>query len=405
MKRAVHPGRGFTLLEVMIASAIGVIVLGVGLVVGMQMQRRALFEEQTMLAQVTGRAVKDLLVGDVQRAGLGVGNLPIQFGNADRRFAVQTWKEPNMLAAVGPFPADATFALPPAGPYVNMKSDVLQLFWGDPRAMATMVSCAGASGPLRAGNDFCTGSAPVAGLTPAAGQSIQTIIADPLLGAVGCALRVTGVNAAMVPPRLVGTPGTSAGNITTGDCSTAGAPFWNVSFSSPPTAWVAMRMMGAAYRVNWAGNIPTLEYLAPDSAVWVPVSRDVERIKIRAAVIDLVTPNLPYRWFPNTEAGNVRPYIEQCTNGGANPCTVDIPPGTPAIVNDDDLRSRLWQRVRELEITLVIRTRRSDETTASPNPAAVDEENFPRDGFKRRTFTFRVAPRNFGSAGLQPQGS
>jgi len=402
MKRVMKPGRGFTLLEVMIASAIGVIVLGVGLVVGTQMQRRALFEEQTMLAQVTGRAVKELLAGDIQRAGTGMGNLPIQFGNTDERFAVQTWNEPNLEDGIGPFEADSSFKLPPAGTaYEDMRSDVLQLFWGDPRTLATMRACGGAgNGTLRVDNNFCTAWPPPAGLQPVDGQPVQAVIVDPQQGRRGCTLRVNSINVnADAPHQIVGTLGTAAGAINAGGCNDEG---WQVQGPPAPTSWVTMRLVGASYRVNWADNIPTLEYRAPDSATWVAVSRDVERMKVRAAVIDLTAPNTDYRWFPDEANGRPRS-IDQCTVGEAS-CAVNLLATEPAIAGDADLRNRLWQRVRELEISLVIRTRRVDQTVVNKtDPTALDDEGvYPQDGYKRRTFVFRVTPRNFVSAGLQP---
>jgi type IV pilus assembly protein PilW len=116
-------------------------------------------------------------------------------------------------------------------------------------------------------------------------------------------------------------------------------------------------------------------------------------MKIRQAVVDLASPQTAYRWFPDVTAG--RPAIDNCTRAT---CTADTgsSPGS-----DAELRQMLQQRVREMEVTLVIRTRRADVSVVKAGaPVRYDEEGFPVDGYKRRTLTFRVTPRNFSAGGL-----
>jgi type IV pilus assembly protein PilW len=163
--------------------------------------------------------------------------------------------------------------------------------------------------------------------------------------------------------------------------------------------WMTMRTVSAVYRVNWTGGTPALEYLAPGATTWQVVSRNVERLKVRQAVIDLTAPNTAYRWFPDPTAG--RPAIDQCTQTNTA-CGVALVAGETD-ANDAERRNLLRKRVRELEINLTIRTRRADRATFDPGVAVTtrDEEDFPKDGFKRRTYTFRVAPRNFAAAGQQ----
>ncbi|MCP3063028.1 prepilin-type N-terminal cleavage/methylation domain-containing protein [Myxococcus sp. K38C18041901] len=399
MRKTLRHRGGFTLLEVMIASALGIVVLGIGLVAGMQVQRRALTEEQTMVAQVTGRAVKDLLTLDVQRAGIGMGNSPIQFSEGDQRYAIQSWTGLDMTTATAPFVADATFALPPAGtPYADMTSDVLQLYWGDPRTMVSLERCNAFAAPgrpviesVKLGNILCAAPAPHTLLQPASGQPTPALVANPTAGALACHFRVTNVRASDAV--IEGTPGRGSVATTSGPCASDVGMFTN-------RGWNIMRTVSAAYRVNWRGGNPALEYLAPGAANWAVVSRDVERMTVRFAVIDLTQPALAYRWFPE---GVTRPAIDQCTTGNAE-CAVNLVTPTEAPPsNETDLRNLLRRRIREVEIELVIRTPRSDRLVVDPAKINIpDEDGFPQDGFRRRTYTLRVSPRNFVSAGLQP---
>ncbi|HZI16721.1 MAG TPA: prepilin-type N-terminal cleavage/methylation domain-containing protein [Myxococcus sp.] len=398
MRHASHSRRGFTLLEVMIASAIGVVVLAVGLVAGMQMQRRALFEEQTMMAQVTGRAVKELLATDLQRAGLGMGNAAISFGNNDHRYAIESWTEPNLRTGVAPaFPADSTFNLPPTGTlYENLRSDALRLYWGDTRSMVVMRACdGGQQGRIRPGNgdseNFCTAPNPPMGMDPPPSTpDTPAIIVNPTRE-LACHILVHNINGSSM--RINANPGSTGNATTNGPCSDPDHDMWR------DDTWMTMRTVSAAYRVNWTGGAPALEYLAPGATTWKVVSRNVERMKIRQAVIDLTAPNTAYRWFPDTTAG--RPAIDNCTQTNTA-CAVALVSGETD-TNDAERRNLLRKRVRELEVTLTIRTRRADRSTFDPSVAVTtsDEEGFPKDGFKRRTYSFRVAPRNFAAAGQQ----
>jgi type IV pilus assembly protein PilW len=396
MSRTSSHSRGFTLLEVMIASAMGVAVLSVGLVAGMQMQKRALFEEQTMLAQVTGRAVKDMLTTDLQRAGLGMGNAPVAMGGNNQRFAIQSWTEPDLSANVGTdFLADSTFALPPAGtPYANLKSDVLRMYWGDTRSMIVMAPCGAEGDPIRQGNSstFCTAPNPPTDLQPpSGGPDTQAILMNPATE-VACHIEIQNVNSSSMI--INANPG-AGGNGTNHTQCGARDGIWKQK------GWMTMATHGVAYRVNWRGGSPVLEYQAPGTTAWTAVSQDVERLKIRAAVINLSRPNDAYRWFP--DASRNRPAIDQCVKTH-NECSVDGVRGAGDLDDtDEDRRNLLRRRVREVEVILTIRTKRADRDTFDPNVPVteVDAEGFPKDGFKRRTFTFRVTPRNFVTAGQQ----
>lgn len=395
--------RGFTLLEVMIASAIGLIVLGAGLVAAMQMQRRSQFEEQTMQAQTTGRVVMELLAADLQRAGTGMGNAPITFSDTRIQTPIQVWTEADLSAAdvTRPFLADANFALPPPGHLEEFRSDVLQIHWGDTRGMVTMAPCGGGnSGPTRSGpQGFCTTANPSTRLQPLTAPSTPAFVVNP--GAnFACHVRVTNVDTGGLS--VTADPGFGTEATTTGRCATPNDGAWNLDTQAPErTTWRIMQAQSAAYRVNWASGTPTLEYLGPDAVDWVVLSRHVEQLKVRFGVMSHVPP-LGFRWFPDEAAG--LPAIDACTT---TTCPIDQHPdasleaGPPA--DDEELRRRLRQRIREVEVKLVVRTPRPDRDAFDPaEPIRLDKEDFPIDGFKRRTYTFRAMLRNFAAGGLQP---
>ncbi|NRD52868.1 prepilin-type N-terminal cleavage/methylation domain-containing protein [Corallococcus sp. AB018] len=391
MKTSSFQGRGFTLLEMMIASALGVVVITTGLVVGTQMQKRALFEEQTMTAQVTGRTVKDVLVADVWRAGVGMGNTPIAFDVDDERSAITVWHRADLTA-------DATFV---QAPTAALASDALQLYWGETNGAITLASCPG--GDFRNGNTFCAlPEAPTALVTPS-GPTLAVM-------ASGGRRMACPVNITAVAP---GAPG-SMSTITTDGADKNPACIDGAAAWSGPTGlaidvvnWMAMRLGGVAYRVNWRNNIPTLEYRPVGEANWLPLSRDVEQLTVREGLIDFNNPDNALQWFPNEGMlpvpAQAHPAISECTLAkyDTNECSLGLLEADGSAVvkppNDLDLRKRLRQRVRQLEVTLVIRTRRSNQEAIQPG---LDEEGFVRDGYSRRRFTFTVEPRNFMSVGM-----
>ncbi|MBU8896358.1 type II secretion system GspH family protein [Corallococcus sp. M34] len=408
MMRRIGKSRGFTLLEVMVAAGLAVIVLATGLAVGMQMQRRAIFEEQTMMAQVTGKAVKDLLTTDIERAGLGMGNSPTSFGQNDQRVALSAWTEPNLKTTVAQpsLMADMGFSLP-SGIYANMRSDALQLFWGDTQSMITLAPCTGIPSVREGGSDnYCTGPNPPMDLQPPTGQMTPALVVNPFQTGIpplpACQILISSINSSS--QKVNANPGTNSD--TNDACSSTNDGRNKLDWRQ--TGWRIMRTLGAAYRVNWvsAGTEPQLEYLPPGPATsWQVVSRDVERMKVRMGVMDLISPNADLRWFPDAAAG--RPAIDACTIAkmSSGECSLDSPPASggpllPLPTTDAGLVLQLRERVREVEITLTIRTRRADRDAV--DLTAVDEEGMVKDGYKRRTFTFRVTPRNFAATGLLP---
>jgi type IV pilus assembly protein PilW len=395
---SVH-GRGFTLLELMIASALGIIVITTGLVVGTQMQKRALFEEQTMMAQVTGRTVKDLILHDVWRAGVGMGNTPIAFNNGDERSALMVWNKPDLTAGVLPaMPADVTFQ---QAPTAALASDALQIHWGETQGAITLTTCANTK--FRSGNEFCAGPGVSTALIQPSGPT-RAIMAS---GGARTACPVTITNVVPGAGGVKSTITIDSSKTLAAVCGD-GAAGWGAptGTSTDVVNWMAMRLGGTAYRVNWRGNIPTLEYQLVGQAGWSVLSRDVEQLTVREGVIDFANSDNRLTWFPEktTPAPPVpRVSISECTLAkyDTGECSLGGKEADGSLVvrpaTNDELRKRLRQRVRQLEITLVIRTRRTNQDAAM---GGTDEEGNVRDGYSRRRFTFTVEPRNFMTVGM-----
>ncbi|RKG60670.1 prepilin-type N-terminal cleavage/methylation domain-containing protein [Corallococcus sp. AB011P] len=395
MKPSSLRNRGFTLLEVMIASAIGVIVLTTGLVVGAQMQKRALFEEQTMTAQVTGRAVKDQITLDVSRAGTGMGNTPISFANDDERSAITVWSKPDLTTGIGTtLGADPTdYAPPPVG---FPASDALQLYWGDTNGMLTLRTCDTLSRireeETTTAGTFCTRPNPSTALADPATPTLAVIASGGNKKA--CPVLVDSVQESSGKLVIKGpTPEVPRSDV----C--AGKDLWTKA-SGDVENWVALRLSGAAYRVNWRGGIPTLEYRAPNQEDWSVLSRDVEQLTVREGVVNLANPLNTLDWYPGENPaapGAPHPAISDCDVGKytLGSCkTDDLAFGggpLPAATTKEEVIKRLRQRVRELEVTLVIRTRRINRDA---DTTGTDEEGQAKDGYTRRRYTFRVAARN-----------
>lgn len=422
MKHSSSQDRGFTLLEVMIASTIGVIVLTTGLVVGAQMQKRALFEEQTMTAQVTGRAVKEMLTLDIARAGAGMGNAPISFakagGGTDERSAISVYYRPDLKTATDtPLGPDLNFELPPAG---FPASDAIQLYWGDTAGMIKLAPCAN-SKVRKDKTTFCgTPVVSTAMVTPSGPASAIVVSGG---NRPACPVSITAISQGTVgpppSPSTITVNGTLAESPT---CETITGTHWAPTDSSDLVNWMALRMNGAAYRVNWKGGSPALEYRAVGDPNWTVLSRDVEQLTVREGVVDFdkalkgMSNEYAMEWYPSVgtepnwrNPGAPHPAISQCDEPKYNlkTCMTDnlgrdgnpLPAISSLTAADRkaEIIKRLRQRVRELEVTLVIRTRRVNRDA---DKTGTDEEGQAKDGYTRRRYTFRVAARNM-TVGLQ----
>lgn len=396
MRRSTSLRRGFTLVELMIGSAVSLMLIAMALGASVQLQRRSTQEQQTMLTQANGRALKEFLSSELLRVGAGMGNATMVFSQGDTRQGLTVWTAPDLSVGRAPLlAADPSFKLPPAsGPYAGMASDALQLWWGDSRGLIELDDCAGGKAyRVREGGAerFCTAPSPPTDLQPVTGQTTPAFLVNASQS-LACHVEVRQVQSAS--REVSAFAGTGTLRTQTGPCVDTQDAVWE------RTGWLLMRAQGSSYRVNWASGDPILEYLAAGATTWTEMSRDVERLKVRQGLIDLSQPQLPLRWFPDAAAG--RPGLDACTRGQAQ-CAVDTGPADApeaAPTSDAELRRLLQERVRSVEVTLVVRSPRRDLN--SVQAGAVDDEGFPRDGYRRRTLTFRVSLRNPAIAGRVP---
>ncbi|HET9158676.1 MAG TPA: hypothetical protein VFN91_18520 [Myxococcaceae bacterium] len=383
--------RGFTLMETLVASAMGLLVLTATLTVGLQLQRKAIFEQQRSLVQGGTQAVTEFFGPMLQRAGEGMGNARINLGGASFAYAIQ-------VTTGDTFSGFPDFAAPPQI-YADRISDSLQLRWADPTAVVPLASClmsgadGGTGGFSREGGGLCT----VTQASLASGTPV--FVVNPDLPEA-CSQIVTGPSSSGTPgihaPTLPATPYPSSTDAPAGDpCSIKGS-----LYATQRT--VLMAAGGVTFRVNWAGGSPVLEYtqrappLPGDS--WIEVSRDVEQMTVALGVRDLTADaGVPLTWFPADGRGS----IDQCVGmspGGS--CTVPGGMGSPAL--DPTTWDALMRRVRAVEVRLIARSSRRERTgTMGPDGTsfARDEDGNPDDGFVRRTLVLTLAPRNYQLAG------
>ncbi|WNG26909.1 type II secretion system protein [Cystobacter fuscus] len=424
-RRAPSPAlRGFTLLELVVASSLSLIVLAAALWSAAELQRRGTFEESLMEAQNTLRAVREMLVVELQRAGMSVGSARMVFGKQqttsadDVRYAINVSPE-ERFDGTGAFPADPTFA-PPTGSYADRISDVLQVWSWDSEAMngATPIGmvpltlcthAANASDLYRSGNELCASSVPV-------GLNNRLVMVVKPETRIACIMRVTAVNQDASAPyaRIVVSPGI------TGSQPSENNPCKSLAAGERPNDgtldyWGADRsggfillMRGSAFRVNWKTGKPVLERRDISSVAnpgtapqWVALSQDVEMIRLRLGVMeDLKLPKSPVLWFPETTPK--RPHLEQCTDATCGPL---VPGGTwvPHPINSPTARDALMSRVRMVQVQVITRTARLDSSLIRKDGTGayiLDADKHPQDGYKRRSSTLEIMPRNFALAGV-----
>jgi prepilin-type N-terminal cleavage/methylation domain-containing protein len=414
--------RGFTLVELMVASSLSLIVLAAALWSAAELQRRGTFEESLMEAQNTLRAVRELLVVDLQRAGMGLGSARIVFGEADLRYAITVSPE-ERFDGHGLFPADPNFGAPTASEvYGDRVSDALQVWsWdsgavdpvGTPIGMIPLTACTIAPGGAdlyRFGNELC-----VSGQIPDIKNRLILVVKPDTR--IACIMRVTTVTQTGAPyARLTVSPGYKLGSpALSGPCMTlpSGTPPTvaqdRLHWTTDKTGGFILALRGTAFRVNWKSKVPVLERqdISSDTTLpapeWVALSQDVEMIRLRLGVMENPTNVLSkVQWFPDPASLPAHPAIDKCTDSQCGPL---VPGGWASSDKLPTARDALMSGVRMVRVEVITRTARKDTSLIRQNGAnryIPDSEGHPQDGFKRRSTTLEIMPRNFSYAGVLP---
>ncbi len=120
---------------------------------------------------------------------------------------------------------------------------------------------------------------------------------------------------------------------------------------------------------------------------------------------DLADPLSDVLWFPETTP--VRPTIDSCPKGSGLTCNTLVPasPAGSWVVSptEPDARDALMRRMRMVELRVTTRTTKPDSTIVvkmTGTSYSLDSDGNPIDGYKRRTSTLEVMPRNFDYAGV-----
>lgn len=390
--------RGFSLVEVMVSSAIGVVVIAGAVAGGMGMQSLSLAQEQRMVAQQSLRAASDLLTLEFQKAGSGLGNVRLNLGGTVTQGAVA-------VTSAATFSTDSTFEAP-SGDYAGLVSDSLVLYSGRTSALVSLACCPGVSlgvcgsCRVRDGNSTCAAVNASGAFT--SGQSL--VYVNQTLG-LACAQTV---NATPNSDRIVSSSGLLS----------LGAPAIDDPCNDLSSFWCsagtyAMQLDAVALRVNWKATTtggaqrPRLQ-LDPDGpygpAPWQDLLWDVERLQVRQMTDDLTAPGT-FSFYPDATAG--RPALDQCTTstcvvaGGLDVKDTALGVG---LSTNDALKLQLQRRLRGVEVTLLARTGSADGTLLdrSEHGFRTDAHGLFKDGFSRRRVVFQVAPRNFGLTEVSP---
>jgi type II secretory pathway pseudopilin PulG len=391
MSRRGRRASGFSMVEMLIASTLSLVLLSGGMAAGVHLQRVAMLQQQATELQSAGRAVKELLAAAAASAGSGLGTAPITAGTSGSGSVIHPASATHYALDVqtgAAFDDDAAYQ-GPAGQYAALGSDAFEVWTGNTDAMVAAGLCP-ASTSIRAGTALCTATSAAAldGLAvlivnPALRTACAYTASDPRLAAGVFQMQIAAAPDRRAPP--AGEPC---------DLASDADSFWKA------TGTYAVAAASAAYRVNWAGAEPALE-VDPDGsagpASWQVAATGVERLQVRQGVINLTAPGNAPVFFPSADGAN--PGIDQCTD---ERCAGLVPGGTDA-ADTAGIAAALERRVRVIEFDVTLRSRR-------PNPEAIqrrtdgafslDAEGHLTDGYLRRQFVFRVAPRNFRLAGL-----
>ncbi len=385
---------GFTLLELMVASAISLGVIGGGVVVTTQLQRRGVLESRTAMTQSTLRNLQDLIAPDLARAGGGTGTGRITFGSSER-YAID-------VKSNEAFASDSTFALPPS-PYLtggpNLTSDFVEIWSGDAASTLSVVRCP--SNKVKTGNFICTSAAWPSSMV---GKNAFAVNPSKRRACIFEVKSVTGGPSAFAV-KVDDAHGVAAGPALSLCSSTFElSPDPNVTGFWDSDELVLMPASSRAFRVNWKSGSPALEVdpdgTAESGGTWQVLSRNVEQMKVRYGLVNLASPSATLDWYPDTTAGNLA--LDACPNDGTTSppvgCTIPGASSFSTAADETTIRDALMHRVRNVEVSFTARSGAPDIAQVAKSGTAflLDAESNRRDGYKRRTFAIRVSPRNFG---------
>ena len=371
--------RGFSLLELLIAAAIGLIVITGAVVGGLYMQQQSLDQQQRMFAQQSVRAAQDLISDEIRRSGGGFGNGRVVTG-ATRQSAIT-------VVTDDLYASDVTFT-PPTGAYAALVSDSLTTLTGTADGtMGTRCCSAGGSGCtgcyIRSGTQVCVEGA------EADLPGVSVIFANANTN-VYCLHRVSSVSGTTSISTTAGF-GLTAVPVSEA-CADLAASFWCNSDTT------VQRAGGASFRVNWKDGRPRLQ-MDPDgnnpAQVFQDILWDVEQMSFRFGLENLATPGTIV-WFP--ESGTTRLPLDQCPT---NPGNCPVPGGTNSFDSGLTLLEQLQRRIRLVEVRLVVRSPQVDRKLVAKTGSTfqLDADGNPRDGYQRRNYMFQVAPRNLRLVG------
>ncbi|MCP3103091.1 prepilin-type N-terminal cleavage/methylation domain-containing protein [Myxococcus sp. K15C18031901] len=400
MRHAPH-AQGFTLLEVLIAAAVSLIIIGVALTASLEIQRRARLEERVSETQNSGRAARDFIAFNIQRAGAGMGPALLVAGNGagpgglDLRYAVLSTREATF--------ADADFALP-TGRYAGLRSDALEVWETDPGQMLPLKGCNDGNAKRWLGNQLCTLNPPLPTLV---NRVVAIVSPEQTTGrALACLGVVTSVDPIRNPPGdpdysvtwspgLPGKPTPSSHPC--GAAPLNANPLWDARdvYLMPVTA--------RAWRISWVGGEPALQYDADGpagAAGYVTLSREIEQLQVRMGV-QPPDADAGLMFFPDPASSPAHPSLDQCTQATCGPLVTWAWDGGASGVNQGEgsARDELMRHVQVVELGITARSQRVDTARALPADSGTDEDGNLQDGYKRRHTVVRLAPRNFGYAG------
>ena len=377
---------GFTLIEMMVATAVFSLLLAGTVTASVYLNRRGQMEELSSTTLQGGTFVADLMTPAVMEAGAGLGGTRITFADGDYRYGIDV--SPAAGAPYGAFASDTR----------TYGSDILRLYWGQVEGSVPLKECnATTTSAFASTNVFCIGTPRVRPFN----QGDNVFFANPDR-VVSCVAKVRNYQGpGSNPAQLTVIPGATGSVSAIDTCGSGIDPFWSLNNASHPSVLLA-RSLG--FRVAWGdanypSSVPLLQMESDQDftagsgggPAWTTVAKNVESLHVFLGVGPLNTldtiqtanpnPNPDLVWFPDYDAAGVQlhPYVSQCTfaqSGAGGVCAVpdtytdgglglstndqSLPYPGSSVVADDRLRFQLMRRVRAVRIQITSRSDRED---------------------------------------------